>query len=75
MQNPDHNRNEKLLYGFDEKPTFIANILFSIQYMVPNMVSLLFPVLIMQQVKINPFDAASVLSISKIGRASCRERV
>ncbi len=59
-------RNKNLLYAFDEKPPIIDMILLAFQYMIPNIISLLFLALILQQTKISPLNASSILSITMI---------
>lgn len=62
----DHNRNPNLLYSFDEKPKPIAMLLFAIQYLVPNIVSLLLLVLVLNQGNVDADTATSILSIGMI---------
>jgi NCS2 family nucleobase:cation symporter-2 len=64
MKKP-HNQVE-LLYGFNDKPKFLMLLLFSIQYIVPNAISLLFIVLVLQQSSISNAEAISVISITMI---------
>ena len=63
---PNNNRNKKLILGFNETPLPISMIQLSIQYLMPNMVSLLFIILILQQANVSANNAASILSITMI---------
>ncbi len=64
MQNKS--RNPDLKYAFNENMSLGVKILLAIQYMVPNMVSLMFPILAMQIVSVPASQAESVLSITML---------
>ena len=56
----------KCLYGFNDKPALLPMVLLSIQYMIPNTISLLFIVIVMNQGHIPIPTAISVISITMI---------
>ncbi len=58
--------SQKIQYAFDDRVPVLSKWLFGLQYMVPNIISLLFVVLVMQQGHILSREANNVLSITMI---------
>lgn len=60
------NRRKDLVLGFDDKPPLITIILLSSQFMISPIISLVFPVLLIQAAHPSDLYAASIISFSLI---------